>query len=368
MSIVHVGTPEAARGLDSHLLPESPIGSRARGWPGETPTLRLSDLAPALLEVVGQAAVASAQTMGQGDRDLADAAAVSAMRDCLDAVPIDGRIVIGEGERDRAPMLYIGERVGAASSNGEARFPEVDIAVYPLEGTNLCATGEPNSIAVIAASERGGLLHAPDIYMDKLVVGPRAKAAVDLDAPVGENLRAIASSLGRKVTDLVIVVLDRPRHEHLIASVRSAGSRIRLIGDGDLSASISAALMGSGVHAVMGVGGAPEGVLTAAAMRCLNGEIFGRLVVDSPEQEARIREMGIEDPKRVCRAAELAIGDQLVFAASGVADGTFMNGLRFFGEGARTSSIVLQLLPRKVNFVESIHLRPNLPTNASVRF
>ena len=212
--------------------------------------------------------------MGQGDNEASDRAAVEAMRVTLDEVPIDGTIVIGEGERDEAPMLFIGEQVGQAAK-GHERLPQVDIAVDPLEGTNLCATGAPNAIAVLAASTRGGLLHAPDLYMEKIVVGPRAQHAVGLDRPVRQNLKAIARALERKIQDLVVMVLDRPRHEKLIAEIRAAGARIRLIGDGDLSAGIAAAIEGSGVHAVMGTGGAPEGVLTAAAMRCLGGEIYG---------------------------------------------------------------------------------------------
>src|SRR5919204_5735142 len=224
-----------------------------------------SDLSLEFLRVVEQAAIACAHTMGQGDRHRSDHVAVEAMRKVMDSVPIDGTIVIGEGERDEAPMLYIGERVGMAHAldghGPPAGFPQVDIAVDPLEGTNLCATGASNAIAVLAASTRGGLLHAPDLYMEKLVVGPSSKDAVDLDAPVHENLKAIARCLGRTVQDLVVVVLDRPRHEQLIADIRATGARIRLIGDGDLSAGITAAVVGSGVHAVMGTGGAPEGVL-----------------------------------------------------------------------------------------------------------
>src|SRR5206468_8901120 len=192
-------------------------------------------------------------------------------------------------------MLYIGEKVGLAHRAPNANFPAVDIAVDPLEGTNLCATGAANAIAVLAASERGGLLHAPDLYMEKIVVGPSCKGAVDLDAPVADNLKAIARRLERSVEDLVVIVLDRPRHEKLVADIRNTGARIRLIGDGDLSAGIAAAVVGSGVHAVMGIGGAPEGVLTAAAMRCLNGEIIARLVVSKPEHEERCRTMGITD-------------------------------------------------------------------------
>src|SRR5918999_2228575 len=237
------------------------------------------DLSLDFLRVVGQAATARPHTRGEGARHKSDQVAVEAMRREMDSVPIDGTIVIGEGERDEAPMLFIGEKVGRAHHEGsDHHYPQVDIAVDPLEGTNLCATGAPNALAVLAASERGGLLNAPDIYMEKLVVGPSSREVVDLDAPVRFNLRAIAQALGRRVEDLVVIVLDRPRHTKLIDEIRATGARIRLIGDGDLSAGITAAVVGSGVHAVMGIGGAPEGVLTAAAMRCLHGEIFARLV------------------------------------------------------------------------------------------
>jgi fructose-1,6-bisphosphatase class II len=316
-----------------------------------------SDLSLEFLGVVEQAAIACAHTMGQGDGHQSDRAAVEAMRANLDGVPIDGTIVIGEGERDKAPMLYIGEKVGLAAHNGAPRsFPAVDIAVDPLEGTNLCATGAPNAIAVLAASERGGLLHAPDLYMEKLVVGPSAKAAVSLDAPVAENLRALARCLERSVNDLVIVVLERPRHERLIDEIRATGARIRLISDGDLSAGIAAAVVGSGVHAVMGTGGAPEGVLTAAAMRCLNGEIFARLVVNKPEHEQRCRAMGIADFRRIYTSKDLASGEGIIFAATGVTDGTLMRGVRFFGDGIRTSSIVMQSDPARIRFIDTIHV------------
>jgi fructose-1,6-bisphosphatase class II len=267
--------------------------------------------------------------------------------------------VIGEGERDEAPMLYIGEKVGMVVRGTPGReYPEVDIAVDPLEGTNLCATGAPNALAVLAASEKGGLLHAPDIYMEKLVVGPSSRDVVDLDAPVRFNLRAIAQALGRKVQDLVVIVLDRPRHETLIEEIRSSGARIRLIGDGDLSAGITAAVLGSGVHAVMGIGGAPEGVITAAAMRCLGGEIFARLVVSTPEHEQRCRAMGITDVKRIYRSKDLASGNNIVFAATGVTDGTLMKGVRFFGDGVRTTSLVMQTHPHRIRFIDSIDVIP----------
>jgi fructose-1,6-bisphosphatase II len=321
-----------------------------------------TDLSLDFLQVVEQAAIACAQTMGQGDRHKSDQAAVEAMRKMMDEVPIDGTIVIGEGERDEAPMLYIGEKVGRAHAVGSGpaeSYPQVDIAVDPLEGTNLCATGAANAIAVLAASSRGGLLHAPDLYMEKLVVGPTSKNYVDLDAPVAYNLKAIARALERKVEDLVVIVLDRPRHEELVEEIRATGARIRLIGDGDLSAGIAAAVVGTGVHAVMGTGGAPEGVLTAAAMRCLNGEIFARLVVDKPEHEKRCHEMGITDFKKVYTAAELASGESIMFAATGVTDGNLMKGVRFFGDGIRTSSVVMQNNPHQIRFIDTIHVRPD---------
>jgi len=330
-----------------------------------------SDLSLEFLRVVEQAAIACAHTMGQGDRHRSDQVAVEAMRSVMDTVPIDGTIVIGEGERDEAPMLYIGEKVGMVHAMGLAgpkpvRFTEVDIAVDPLEGTNLCATGAPNAIAVLAASNKGGLLHAPDLYMEKLVVGPSSKEKVSLDAPVHENLKAIASCLGRQVEDLVVIVLDRDRHKQLIDDIRATGARIRLIGDGDLSAGIAAAVVGSGVHAVMGTGGAPEGVLTAAAMRCLNGEIFARLVVSKPEHEERCRAMGITDFKKVYRSKDLAPGDSIIFAATGVTDGTLMRGVRFFGDGTRTSSVIMQNRPHRIRFIDSIHVPPD--TNVKIRF
>ena len=324
-----------------------------------------SDLALEFLRVVENAAIASARTMGQGDRPLSDHVATEAMRKTMDTVPMQGTIVIGEGERDEAPMLYIGERVGAEFPDGR-RVPAVDIAVDPLEGTNLCATGAPGAITVLAASERGGLLHAPDCYMEKIVVGPSCKEAVEMDAPVEDNLKNIAKRLERDVEDLVVMVLDRPRHEKLIADIRKAGARIRLIGDGDLSAGIAAAVIGTGVHAVMGSGGAPEGVITAAAIRCLNGYMLGRLVLTKPEQQERMAKMGIKDVKRIYKAEDLAPGKQLIFAATGVTDGALMKGVRFFGEGTRTSSVIVTLKTGRVRFIESIHLEKK--PDVKVRF
>jgi fructose-1,6-bisphosphatase class II len=310
--------------------------------------------------------------MGQGDRKYSDHAAVEAMREVMDTVPMRGEIVIGEGERDESPMLYIGEKVGIGYKSGIEsgdKFPEVDIAVDPLEGTNLCATGSANAIAVMACAEKGGLLRAPDIYMQKLIVGPSSKGAVDLDAPVKDNLKAIARRLNRDIEDLVVIVLERPRHQKLIAAIREAGARIRLISDGDLSAGISAAVAGSGVHAVMGTGGAPEGVLTAAAMKCLNGQILARFVlkeqlVDLEDRSRipdgvveRMQEMGISDPSKIYDTEDLAPGRNIIFAATGVTDGTILNGVRFFGTGTRTSSIIMATeRTKRVRFVDTVHI------------
>src|SRR6202162_3815980 len=315
-------------------------------------------LAFELARVVEEAGVAAARTMGQGDRPGSDHAAVQAMRQAFENVPIAGNIVIGEGERDEAPMLYIGERVGAPPRDG-FEYPAIDIAVDPLEGTNLCATGAANSIAVLAASEAGGLLHAPDCYMDKIVAGPACQGALDIDAPVRDNIKAIARRLERHVMDLVVIVLDRPRHEKLIADIREAGARIRLIGDGDLSAGIAAAVRGTGVHAVMGVGGAPEGVITAAALRCLHGEMVGRLVAANPEQEERMARMGITDARKVYRAEDLAPGKQIIFVACGVTPGNLLQGVRFFGDGYRTHSVVMTSNPNKMRFLDTVHTTQN---------
>ncbi len=321
------------------------------------------------IRVTEQAAIAAAKTMGYGNRRHSDQVAVEAMRREMDSLPMAGRVVIGEGERDKAPMLFVGEELGAgrsAAAGGAATpaggagaagrwYPEVDIAVDPLEGTNLCALGAPDSIAVLAAAERGGLLHAPDVYMDKIVVGPTASGRVDLDAPVADNLRNIAAAFNRRISDLTIVVLDRDRHQQLIADIRTAGARIRLIPDGDLSAGISAAVRGTGVHAVLGIGGAPEGVITAAAMRCLGGEIQARLKAVNPEQQERLRELGISDVNRIYRTEDLAPGQEILFSSTGVTNGELLKGVRFFGGGSRTSTLFMSLSRRIIRFVDTIH-------------
>jgi fructose-1,6-bisphosphatase class II len=305
-----------------------------------------------LIRVTEEAAVAAAQTMGFGERNESDRVAVEAMRKALDRLEIAGRVVIGEGERDEAPMLYIGEEVGA--HKGQEDAAALDFAVDPLEGTNLCATGAGGAIAVLAAAERGGLLHAPDIYMDKIVVGPTARGKIHIDAPVAENLRRIAEAFEREVNDLTIVVLDRDRHEQLISDIRKSGARIRLIGDGDLSAGIAAAVRGTGIHAVMGIGGAPEGVITAAAMRCLGGEIQARLTPLDSQQRARAGKLGITDFDKIYGTEELALGDDILFCCSGVTDGRLLRGVRFFGGGYRTSSLFMSLSRGIIRFVDTI--------------
>jgi len=309
-----------------------------------------------LVRITEAAAISAAHWLGHGDTHNADHAAVEAMRRAMDDVAFNGTVVIGEGERDEAPMLFIGERVGRGDG------PEVHIAVDPLEGTNLVAKGRPNAIAVMAVSEPGGLLHAPDTYMEKLVVGAPAKGKVDLDKPVAENLKIIAQSLGREVDDLTVVILDRPRHEKLIKDVREAGARIHLIEDGDVIAALSVAVAGTNLHAVMGSGGAPEGVLAAAALKCIGGEILGRLKFRSDEERARAKKMGISDEKKIYRTEDLASGKDIRFVATGVTDGELLQGVRFFARGVRTHTILLDGRMGKVRFINTQHFEdPSKP-------
>jgi len=313
-------------------------------------------LALEMVKVTEVAAISSARLMGRADRDGADLAAVEAMRRAMDEVEMRGQIVIGEGERDKAPMLYIGEQVGRRAKDELPNAPEVDIAVDPLEGTNLVAYGQAGAITVLAASEKGGLVHAPDTYLEKLCVGPVVAGKVDIRESPTENLHRIAEALGRRVNDIAVVILERPRHEALIAEVRAAGARIKLISDGDLSAAISCAVSGTGIHAVMGIGGAPEGVLTAAALRCLGGEIQARFRYRSDAERARGEAMGHGDEDRVYRTDELASGDNIVFAATGVTAGDLLQGVRFFGGGARTHSLVMAYQTKQVRFVDTVHM------------
>jgi fructose-1,6-bisphosphatase II len=311
-------------------------------------------LALEMVRVTEAAALACARFMGRGEKDEADRAAVEAMRRTMDEVEFAGTIVIGEGERDQAPMLFIGEEVGRHEDNADVQ--QIDIAVDPLEGTNLVAHGQANAITVLAASEKGGLTHAPDTYLEKLCVGPVVAGKVDIRLSPTENLHRIAEALGRKVNDITVVILDRPRHETLIDEVRSAGARIKLITDGDLSAAISCAVSGTGVHAVMGIGGAPEGVLTAAALRCLGGEIQARFRYRNPEEKARGAAMGHGDEDRVYTTEELASGEQLVFAATGVTGGDLLQGVRYFGGGARTHSLSMAYRTKQVRFIDTVHM------------
>jgi fructose-1,6-bisphosphatase II len=310
-------------------------------------------LALEMVRVTEAAALACARLMGRGEKDEADRAAVEAMRRTMDEIEFAGTIVIGEGERDQAPMLYIGEEVGR---HDEDDIPQIDIAVDPLEGTNLVAHGQGNAITVLAASEKGGLTHAPDTYLEKLCVGPVVAGKVDIRESPTENIRRIADALGRRVNDITVVILDRPRHETLISEVREAGARIKLITDGDLSAAISCAVSGTGVHAVMGIGGAPEGVLTAAALKCLGGEIQARFRYRNPEEKARGAAMGHGDEDRVYTTEELASGEQLVFAATGVTDGDLLHGVRYFGGGARTHSLTMAYTTKQVRFIDTVHM------------
>ena len=314
-------------------------------------------LALEMIRVTEAAAIASARFMGRGQRDESDLAAVEAMRSAMDETDIAGTIVIGEGERDEAPMLYIGEQVGRHGGPDGVSVEAVDIAVDPLEGTNLVATGQGGAITVLAASEKGGLTHAPDTYLEKLCVGPVAAGAVDITKSATENCARIAEALRRKVSDITVIILDRPRHAELIASVRATGARIKLISDGDVSAAISCAVQGTGVHAVMGIGGAPEGVITAAALRCLGGEIQARFRFRNDEERERAKKMlGHADETKVYKTEDLASGDNLVFAATGVTGGDLLQGVRFFGGGARTHSLVMAYQSKQVRFVDTVHM------------
>lgn len=306
------------------------------------------NLALELVRVTEAAALACGRWVGKGDKTAADRAATEAMRRSLESIEISGTVVIGEGEMDEAPMLYIGEKVGAG--NGQ----EVDIAVDPLEGTNICAKGLNGSIATIALAPHGGFLHAPDMYMEKIAVGPSARGAIDINLPPTENLQRVAAAKGCQVADLTVVILDRPRHDRVVAEIRKAGARIHLISDGDVAPAIAAAVEGSGIDLLMGVGGAPEGVLAAAALQCLGGDMQGRLVFMNNEERDRARSMGITDFDRVYDCDDMARGD-VVFAATGVTNGDLLKGVRYFAGGAETHSIVMRSKTRTVRFIEARH-------------
>ena len=308
------------------------------------------NLALEVVRVTEAAALASARLMGRGDEKAADQAAVDAMRTAFNSMNMCGTVVIGEGERDEAPMLYIGEKVGNTCMNGA----EIDIALDPLEGTTLTATGGPNALSVIAIASKGNFLHAPDTYMEKIAVGPRAKGAIDITKSPTENLKNIAKALRVYVEDMTVVILNRPRHQKLIDEVRAAGARIKLIPDGDVSAAIATAKEGSGVDVLMGIGGAPEGVIAAAAMKCVGGDMQGILRPRNNEEIERAKKMGIPDINRVYGIEDLAAGD-VMFAATGVTDGDYLSGVRFFGGGAETHSVVMRSKTRTVRYITAIH-------------
>lgn len=312
------------------------------------------NLALEVVRITEAAALASARLMGRGDRKLADHVAVEAMRRAFDAIDIRGTVVIGEGERDEAPMLFIGETVGAGWHAKDGSSPKVDIAVDPLEGTNLCATGAPDAISVIAIADDGQFLNAPDTYMQKIAVGPEARGQIDLRESPTWNLQRIAKAKNKKVEDVTAVILDRDRHAELIGEVRQAGARIRLIGDGDVSGAVMTANPDSGIDVLFGTGGAPEGVIAAAALKCVGGELQGRLRFRSAEEKARAERMGVKDEHRIYGTEDLAKGD-VMFAATGVTKGYLVDGVRFFGDSAKTESIVMRSKSGTVRVINATH-------------
>ena len=311
------------------------------------------NLALEAVRVTEAAALNCARWTGRGDEKAADQAAVDAMRKAFDALAIDGTVVIGEGERDEAPMLYIGEKVGCGG-------PKVDIALDPLEGTTICATGAPNALAVIAMGDGGNLLNCPDTYMEKIAAGAIGKGVVDLDKTPTQNLHALAEAKGCKVEDLMVIILARPRHDALIQEVRKAGARIRLIGDGDVSAAIATTKPETGIDLLLGIGGAPEGVLAAAALRCVGGEFQGRLKPRNNEEIERAMKMGVTDINKKFKIDELAAGD-VMFAATGVTDGDYLQGVHFFSGGATTQSVVMRSKTRTVRVINATHFFEHKP-------
>jgi fructose-1,6-bisphosphatase II len=308
-----------------------------------------------LARVTELAALEAARWMGKGDKIAADGAAVKAMRAMFDTVDINGTVVIGEGEMDEAPMLYIGEKVGSGKG------PEVDIAVDPLEGTNLVAKGQPNSIAVLAVAPRGCLLHAPDMYMDKICVGPAGKGKIDINASVTENLEALAKAKNCEISDLTVVLLDRDRHKKQIAEVRAAGARCKLITDGDVAPAVAASLDGTGVDMLIGIGGAPEGVLAAAALKCLGGDMQARLMPDDDAQLDRCKKMGLKDVNQVLMLDDLVKGNDVIFSATGITDGDSLKGVRYFGGGAETHTLVMRSKTGTIRFISATHFSDKKP-------
>ena len=300
------------------------------------------------VRVTEQAAIKSGRLMGCGDKEGADQLAVDGMHEAFSKTAVSGTVVIGEGELDEAPMLYIGEHVGAG---GEA----IDIAVDPVEGTNLVAKGKDGAIAVMAVAPAGSLLHAPDMYMYKICVGPRAKGRINIDAPVAVNLKNVAEAMNREIADLTVVTLDRERHAGIIRECREAGARIRLITDGDVAPAVECGIQGSGIHMVIGQGGAPEGVLAAVGLKCLGGDMQARLLPHNEEEINRMRAMGIEDPSRVFTIDDLVKGDDCIFSATAITDCNFLKGVRYFDNGCRTSTMLLRYKTGTVRFIDTVH-------------
>lgn len=316
------------------------------------------NLALEFVRITEAAALASARFMGRGDEKAADQAAVDAMRKAFDRIEIDGTVVIGEGERDEAPMLFIGEEVGQKTNDS----PALDIALDPLEGTTICARGGVGAISVIAAAEKDHFLHAPDTYMDKVACGPKAKGAVSIDQTPTQNVHAVSEALNKPVSDVTVVILDRPRHKELIDEVRRQGARIRLIGDGDVSAGIATCWSDSGIDLLLGIGGAPEGVITAAALKCLGGDFQGRLKFRNEEEKKRAQRMGLQDLQKSFSLEELARG-QVMFSATGVSDGPLLKGVRTLpGNKAMTHSVVMRSKSGTIRHIEAehnLHLKPS---------
>ncbi len=312
------------------------------------------NLAMSLVRVTETAALASAKYMGRGDKISADQAAVDGMRGAFDLVKVRGTVVIGEGEKDKAPMLYIGEEIGAGSENDM----EVDIAVDPLDGTTLVAKGRPNAIAVIAMAPKGCLLHAPDTYMKKIAVGPKAAGKIDIEASIEDNLKAVAKAVGKNMSDLTVIVQDRPRHYDMIREIRRVGARIKLFGEGDVAAAIATAFEDTGVDVLMGIGGAPEGVIAAAALKCIGGELQGILNIRSDEEMQRCRDLGLTDSdlKKILTLEDLVKGDEVFFSATGISDGELLKGVVYYGDSyAKTHSVVMRAKTGTIRFIEAKH-------------
>jgi fructose-1,6-bisphosphatase class II len=318
------------------------------------------NLALEFVRVTEGAAIAAAKWVGKGDKMAADKAATEAMRSRFNSIDFDGKIVIGEGERDEAPMLFIGEEVG------NKKGPRIDIAVDPLEGTNICAVGGNNSMSVMAAGPEGSLLHAPDTYMDKIAVGSEVEG-VDLDKSIKENIEAVSRSLGKEIEDVTVIMLERERHKQLIEQVRKVGARLQLIGDGDIAGAIAPALNDSRVDILLGIGAAPEGVIAAAALKCLDGKMQGRLAFRNEEEKIRAKKMGLQDLNKKFDKDDLAIGDRVQFVATGVTDGTILDGVNFTRNGARTSSMVMRSYSKTIRKIETLHhFKSNKPCRTGV--